>query len=336
MRETKALILSKGWGCRKPLYDREIICDGLVDAIGDYQRFPRDGGFSRAMRKMAIWHSSYLCWKHFSFPGITFYHRFDSRIKKLATRCPDLPLVVVEELTCGSKSKAVISHIRHLFPKAKIIYQMLNPYSMPHHELADNPWIEDLYDGVVTITPEECVKYGWYYHEAPFWPCTLSFDPETVPIKYDIFFIGQDKGRLNFLAEIADSLASMGVSCNFKILGANERINRPGLFYLDSPQSYEATIRDSLQARCILDLPAPGVTYTTSRPLEAIAYGRLLLTTNRNITQQTWYDPDSMFVFEKPNDIKEEWLVNRPLPDSTRYGLLDEYIYDLYREFVRY
>lgn len=335
MRETKTLILSKGWGCRKPLYDREIVCNGLVDAVGDYQRFSRDDVFSRAMRKAAIWHSSYLCWQHFSFPGITLYHRFDARINDLSTRCPDLPLVVVEELACGSKSRAVISHLRNLFPKAKIIYQMLNPYSMPRHELADNPWIEDLYDGVVTITPEECVEHGWYYHEAPFWPSALSFNPEEVPIKYDVFFVGQDKGRLNYLIEIADSLTSMGLTCNFKVLGASERIDRPGLSYLDSPQSYEETIWDSLQARCILDLPAPGVTYTTSRPLEALTYGRLLLTTNQNIKRQTWYNSDSMFVFKKPSDIKDNWIANRLLPIPTEFGLIDEYVCDLYKEFVQ-
>ena len=54
------------------------------------------------------------------------------------------------------------------------------------------------------------------------------------------------------------------------------------------------------QSLCIIDVPKPNQSGLTLRVLEAIFYNKKLITTNKNVVEEEFYNPQNILVWDNP------------------------------------
>ena len=125
--------------------------------------------------------------------------------------------------------------------------------------------------------------------------------------EYDCFFIGYEKGRREILQNILNDIQKVGLNPYFKIFQRGEK----SLPYLD-------TLEMVRRSRCIVDvtLSTKGMTL---RPLEALFFGKKLITNNPDIMKERLYHPKNVFVWGQDDLGKLHDFVTSPflpLPDE--------------------
>lgn len=120
---------------------------------------------------------------------------------------------------------------------------------------------------------------------------TLLFDLDIpmIPLKdreYDVFFIGQEKGRGEEINQIFKSLTKFGLKCEFYIVGKTEVPRLQGIHYSDwIPYSF--VVEKLKQSKCILNLLWEGSKGVTLRDIEAFNNGCFIL---KNYVDESLYD----------------------------------------------
>lgn len=67
------------------------------------------------------------------------------------------------------------------------------------------------------------------------------------------------------------------------------------------------------RSRAFLELTEPGNEWVTSRPYEALKFGKKLITNNRRIKEEKIYHPDNIFIWGEDPDDKLVDFLNGPL-----------------------
>ena len=136
---------------------------------------------------------------------------------------------------------------------------------------------------LMTFDPDEAQRYGMTYTEQFYrYP-----DKTETTIKYDFFFCGERKDRLERLNRLREQLEGMGYRCLFIIVPPADKIS-----YLQ----YLEHVRES---RCIVDLMQESQAGLTRRPIEALFFGKKLLTENTFVSTYDFYRPENVFILHK-------------------------------------
>lgn len=154
--------------------------------------------------------------------------------------------------------------------------------------------------------PQDAKKYhltltGQYF----CYPESLSPD-----YKYDCFFCGLPKDRLEELCALEKLLKENALTCQFIIpKRAEERID------------YSSYLNRLSQARCVIDITQKNQLGLTRRPLEALFFNKKLITNNPNIQSYDFYNPKNIFIFGKdPTGKIKDFMQNpiEPVADSVK------------------
>lgn len=157
-------------------------------------------------------------------------------------------------------------------------------------------------DIATTYDRAEAEKYGIdYFCETTY--SKLYSVSEKDEIKQDVYFLGAAKDRLDQLLAIHEHLQKNGVSCLFMISGVPEdkQVKREGLQYITGI-SYMENLKHVVESRCILEVIQGGSVDITTRVLEAVAYGKKLLT-NCDECNESFFNQGQMKKFHGPEDI---------------------------------
>ncbi|MDE6301730.1 MAG: hypothetical protein K2M19_08440 [Muribaculaceae bacterium] len=176
---------------------------------------------------------------------------------------------------------------------------------------------------VCTFDPEDARNYGLDYVGQ-----TYRFPDETdARIQHvggEVFFIGVDKRRAPKLNEIAAELENEGIGYRFKLLF--DKHSRHGQFprldacEITTPIPYSEVLNLTRGADCLLDILQPGQTGLTWRVLEAVFFGKKLITDNLNVKNEPFYRPENIYIIDDPAqpwpDIRTFLAApNVPVPD---------------------
>lgn len=114
----------------------------------------------------------------------------------------------------------------------------------------------------------------------------------------DVLFIGKDKSRSAFIAQLAQQLQQQGVSFDFYIIKDKHTVPIRQLepYYHDREMSYEESLARIMHVNCIIEIMQQGQTGMTLRTLEAMFLGKKLITTNPNIAQSPVYHPNNIYI----------------------------------------
>jgi hypothetical protein len=166
-------------------------------------------------------------------------------------------------------------------------------------------------------------------------------------IEYDLHFVGKfSPGRLNILDKIMNLTGVSEIRCYVKLWPAHKILlhNRfmynflkkfnfkstwtinyllnyevfEGLLKRDylvmNSICYEEVQNNFLRSNVILDLPYQWQSGYTHRLIEALANGKKIITTNSNITKESFYNPEQVRLLDVQDpEIDNNWIIERSL-----------------------
>jgi len=219
-----------------------------------------------------------------------------------------------------------IEWIHKKYPDAQINFKYANMVGNARHLL---PAQIPKYVRVWTYDSYDSEKYGINLYKSH-----MYFPSDVKPLKEpvcDIFFVGRDKGRGDWLVELEKKLNQIGIITNF-IITANGKFSERKPYYKEEID-YSAVTDCLSESRAVLNVVMENQRGITVRDAEALFFGIKLITTNKYIKDWELYDPNNIFVLDNETDLQtlKEFL-NKPvhktdkilLDKHTVAGMIDE------------
>jgi hypothetical protein len=147
--------------------------------------------------------------------------------------------------------------------------------------------------------------------------------------RWDVFFLGVNHSiRVEVLNKMADFFDLQGISYNFKLL-AGYRSKIRSIFVknryssLAKSLSFDQFKEEYKLSRAIIDISSPYQTGLPIRIIEAIGAGKKIITTNKYITREIFYNRSNVFIWgvDDLNGIKDFLLAPLENMDVTVYSI---------------
>ncbi len=213
-------------------------------------------------------------------------------------------------------------YIRKLNPKNKIAIHYRDLIKQDANKIE---MLKEKTDVMYTYDKGQAEKYGIQY-DGCYVYSRLAEVTEPESFDYDLFFVGYAKDRLPLIHRVLKSATDNDVKCKFIIVGVNEkdRLDIPGVEYLDSTIPYIQVVDYVNRSRCVLELTQENAEGATMRTAEAIVYRRKLLTNCNRAQERNDFNPHQMRVFTSENDLDFDFIKS-PIPyeklsDSENYS----------------
>ena len=212
-------------------------------------------------------------------------------------------------MECGIK---LLPYLKKHYPESPIICYaqdlvdtIIDHYS---HKHIDIDYFKQYTDLFISYDATDAKKYDLSYHHTVF--STIPQDNYTHENKYDLYFLGLDKGRLHALVNISNEARTRGLKCHFVMLEIprEQRIKCEGIIYPDSPVSYRQNLDNCAASNCIIELLQQDAQSPTFRTWEAIAMNKKLLTNNSSIYHSEVYDERYISVFSDAKTIDWDFI----------------------------
>ncbi|MBQ3355855.1 MAG: hypothetical protein IJG45_01900 [Oscillospiraceae bacterium] len=204
-----------------------------------------------------------------------------------------------------SEDTGLYEYIKRQNPNNKCIILLGDSVEKKKWDISE---IKKRSDAIVTYNPSEAEEYELrLFSGVSYGPITDITTPDS--FAHDVYFLGYAKNRLQTIYQVYDALFHKGFRCHFLLCGIKreDQRNGEGLHYI-KPISYRENILNIQKSKCILEIVQQGCDAATLRTEEAHIYRRKLLTNNRNLTKQAYYDPSHMAVFSNADEIDTAFL----------------------------
>lgn len=114
--------------------------------------------------------------------------------------------------------------------------------------------------------------------------------------RYDILFVGKDKGRLNYLLELKYQFESMGLRTKF-LITADGKLSKRDKRY-GRPVPYKQIAEWISESKAILNVTLPEQQGITVRDMESVFNKVKLITTNKHIVDSEIYDERNVYILD--------------------------------------
>ncbi len=140
--------------------------------------------------------------------------------------------------------------------------------------------------------------------------------------KSELLFIGYCKDRLQKLLELYDFYSSNGVKCLFLLSGVKkeDRVKREGIIYKKWIK-YEDVVKYVAGCECVLEVIVGGMRSSSLRVEESMAFRKKILSNNPYITEDAFFDNQSMKTIEM-NDKDIVFIKNNNVGENPRRNAL--------------
>ena len=167
-----------------------------------------------------------------------------------------------------------------------------------------------IFDAVYTIDQADADNIG---AELVMTPYSYIESMNTKPT-HDLYFCGASKRRSGILAKCAAACMQHKIDATMDVVGYQNKdvlgkyTGIISLYETGQLQRYSTVLKETLRARCILEIVQPGQMALTLRAYEAVCYNHKLLTNNSLILSFPYYDPKYMQYFENVDMIDWDWV----------------------------
>ncbi len=178
------------------------------------------------------------------------------------------------------------------------------------------------FDWIYAINHLDCQKYGFTYY-----PLVYSNYPlkhiQTFERPSDIYFMGNNSDRNEFLQQLYCKFDEEGIVCDFNIVGVPEEKQKyKEKIRYNCAVDMQENLSHCLATNCILEIMHKTVQAVTARYPEAVYLNRKLLTNNKEVIKEKFYNPQYVQIFDKIEDIDFQWIKEKQVVD---YGYTDEF-----------
>ena len=230
---------------------------------------------------------------HLPFKKV-WYNDWESKLKKF-------DLII---LTAGNFTVDVASYIESLNLKKNIrlIFWYWDPVRIKYSpDKISCKWEKWSFD------KNDCKKFGLKYNS------TYFFNSIKLPnerLLYDVFFIGQDKGRLQELLHLKDILENFALKIYFHII-ADEKFFYDRKIFRERI-SYSEVLRNIKESKAILEFVQEKQSGLTLRSMEALFFNKKLITTNNSIKDYDLYCKENIFILGHDDINSIQHFLNSP------------------------
>lgn len=153
---------------------------------------------------------------------------------------------------------------------------------------------------------KDCDKYNLNYNTQYYFNDIYLDNSKNKDI--EVLFVGGDKGRIENLAKIKNYLDRNHISNFFYITPTGNKRNKKYLdLYKNKKIPYSDTLKYISKSKAILDYISKNQNGMTIRPLEALFFGKKLITNDINIEKKEFYNDNNIFIIKNNNlsDLKD-------------------------------
>ena len=207
-------------------------------------------------------------------------------------------------LTAGNFTVHVSKYIEDLNPKkARLIYWYWDPVKLKYApDKISNNWEKWSFD------KSDCIAYKLKYNS------TFFFDSLSLPTEkliYDVFFIGQNKGRLNELLNFKNELEAFSLNVFFNIVADKKLFYDKKIF--NKRLSYSEVFNFISKSKSILEFVQKNQSGLTLRSMEALFFNKKLITNNSSIKDYDLYCKENIFIVGEDDIRNINVFINTPL-----------------------
>lgn len=179
---------------------------------------------------------------------------------------------------------------------------------------------------------EDCNKYKLKYNTQYYFN-NITLKPTKN--KFDVFFVGSDKGRIADLMKLKDKFNILGISHYFHITPTGKADMTYKNIYKERIP-YVKTLEYISGCKAILDYVSEKQSGLTLRPLEALFFEKKLITNDATITKRDFYKKDNIFVLGKDDIEKLPQFLNMPYKFVEK-EIINKYDFDSWlNRFLKY
>lgn len=210
----------------------------------------------------------------------------------------------------------IISYLRRNYKECKIVLflqDLVNPVGYSGIDISSKFPRLDL---VISYDPGDAKKYNLEYHNTIYSHPQVKKDGVN---KYDILYIGKDKGRLPLLAKLYVIFTGIGLKCKFILLNVpqKDRVLNGKIDYINKMLPYKDVLEYVSHSSCLLEILQPTATGITYRTLEAISFDKKLITNNKSILSTGLFDNSNISIFNSVDDLNYKFL--EKIKDNCEY-----------------
>ncbi len=215
-------------------------------------------------------------------------------------------------------SKDFRQYLKKHFPNCKIIQTLFDLVKWHLPETNNFKKVYDFADAIFSYDIDDVKNYGLNFHRDAY----SVLPPEMLKSDYkahDLNFCGLAKDRYDRILSVYDEAKKHGIDCDFNIPRLPEKVLKERPEFLSSRYiPYLDYLKMIQSANCLLEISQGTSKGYSLRPWEAIAYGKKILSDNKDLLKEEFYDPRFIQVYEKVEDIDWNWVKER-IPVDYKY-----------------
>jgi hypothetical protein len=247
----------------------------IQKGIPTYTLFREISFTARVLRKISTF---------IGIPKSAWYSKWPDKVKASSS-----VIIFADAYRVNNPKEAtdLFKYIKNINPAIRIIYWYWNPVAkcINPNEISDalcEKWAFDKADSEL---------YGIKHNSQFYWDNIKLPDNH---IRYDVVFVGADKGRRSFIDNIERKMVEFSVMPYFKVVDdqAGDRKYK-GPFPFVPYSEYLALVSKS---KSILDCVQEGQSGLTLRVLESLFFQKKLITNDKLIKRYDFYHPDNIFI----------------------------------------
>ena len=249
--------------------------------------------------------------------------------EKILESCKEKKYDVVFVLIGESLYSDMIVQMRQVLPKAKFIFYDWDAIeNFPSREEFSRH-----FDYCYTFDNNDVEKYKWFKFLPLFY--TESVD-NYIEDKRDALFIGTiKKGKFKFVKVMEIALNEHGFNSYFYYYIQSKAVFYYSKFFNGDMRrakisdfsfkrvSKEETYQLMKESKYIVDVPMKNQNGLTIRTFEALGFNKKLITTNKNVANYDFYDPQNIYIYDGHFDFESDFF-------TKPYKMLDKSIKEKY------
>lgn len=207
-----------------------------------------------------------------------------------------------------------VKYIREKYDKINIVFWYWNIVKDP--EKVDS--LKKYCDSVFIFDKNEAFRYNIEYHPQFFW----RDNPKKREIKYDVVFVGRNKGRLKTLESIFLKLKENDLNPFFYIVKDTQKDFSSIIDLQNNNLQYDKVLDLIYESKAILEVNKEYQEGLTLRALESLFFEKKLITNNKDLINYDFYCSKNIIIFNSNFDIKSNLIKNKfnTIDDNIKQG----------------
>lgn len=185
----------------------------------------------------------------------------------------------------------------------------------------DLPHLQKLGVEIWSYNLPDCRKYGYQYN-SQFYSVNLPNGFAKMKIKYDLVFLGEEKGRDKLLSFVYTFCNEHDINTSFSVPESHAvyNMNKSGAFI-----PYRDYLENILnRSKALLDIVTDKNYGLTLRPLEALYFKKKLVTNFKDIKGETFYSKENIFILGDDDLSALKEFIESPFVEISE-KILDQY-----------